>query len=330
MEPTIPLTSKQILVVEENDNVRNAVITTLQIENYQVLEAKNIKDAFEILQKHTPDLILSDVNLLKLSGIDLFSKIRNENRLKAIPFIFLVANPQSDLIGTIRELGVEDWITKPINAERLTRIINSRLLRAAEVKIAHIDQAYLETVEVLANAVEGRDRYTRGHIERVTTYSVWIAEKLRWPSENIRILQFGARLHDIGKIIVPDQILNKPGRLNPEEWELMRKHPVAGAKIIKKISHLEEAVPYILYHHEKWNGEGYPEGRKGRDIPIGARILMIADVFDAITTPRPYRPAQTREITLEIISQKSGSHFDPDLVPIFIDVIRNRIWSSKY
>jgi putative two-component system response regulator len=322
MEPTIPIPNNKILVVEFDDRIRDAIVTTLQIENYYVLQAKNTADAFSVLEKNTPDLILSDMSNPGMNGVEFFNKIRNDMRLSAIPFVFLTKPTFDHRHQTIRELGVEDWVTKPINPASLTRTINARLLRAAEVKIAHIDQAYLETVEVLANAVEGRDRYTRGHIERVTTYSLWLAEELRWPEENLRTLKFGARLHDIGKIIVPDQILNKAGNLSEKEWELMRQHPSAGAKMLQKISHLEDAIPYILYHHEKWNGQGYPAGLVGREIPLGARILAISDVFDALTTPRPYRSAQPRETAYKYIISESGKHFDPDLVPTFITIIR--------
>jgi putative two-component system response regulator len=324
MEPTITLSNNQILLVEDNENVRKAITKILQIENYHVLQAQNGKEALSVLRSFSPDLILSDVKMPQMGGIELFSHVRENLRLRAIPFIFLIANTREDFANTVRELGVEDWISKPIDADSLIRTINSRLLRAAEVKIAHIDQAYLETIEVLANAVEGRDRYTRGHIERVTTYVLWMAEELRWPSENIRVLQFGARLHDIGKIIVPDQILNKPGPLDENEWNLMKKHPTAGARILQKISHLEEAIPYILYHHEKWNGEGYPAGLSGKETPLGARVLALADVFDAMTTGRPYRPPIPRETALEHIINQSGIHFDPDLVPNFVEVIKQR------
>jgi len=324
MEPTIPLSSKVILVVAEDEQERNTISLILQIENYQVLKASNGEEALFILENNVPELILSDINMPRLNGIEFFTRVRNDIRLSGIPFVFLTNQEAVNSHKAIMEMGVEDWVAKPISPDRLTHTINARLLRAAEVKIAHIDQAYLETVEVLANAVEGRDRYTRGHIERVTTYALWIAEELRWPAENIRILTFGARLHDIGKIIVPDHILNKPERLSPEEWDLMMNHPTAGAKMLQKINHLEEVIPYILYHHEKWNGEGYPNGLKEREIPLGARILALADVYDALTTARPYRPALPREEVMNLLSIQSGKHFDPDLVPIFTQAVIKR------
>lgn len=329
MEPTIPISTRQILVVEDSEKTRKAIAQILQIENYYVIQASNGEEALEKLQRITPDLILSDINMPIMGGSDLCEEVRKDPRLSAIPFIFLTSPESSSgspgaSLQTIRELGVEDQITKPIDPSGLTRVINARLLRSAEVKFAHINQAYMETVEVLANAVEGRDRYTRGHIERVTSYALWMAEELRWPPEQIQILEFGARLHDIGKIIIPDQILNKPDQLSTEEWQLMREHPVAGCRILEKISHLKDAMPYILYHHEKWDGSGYPEGLCGREIPVGARILALADVYDALTTARPYRPAMDRAEVLQFLETEAGKHFDPDLVPIFTDVVKRR------
>lgn len=321
MDPTIPISSKQILVVETNDQIRFAITQILQIENYEVVQAQTGHEALTKLENIMPDLIITDENLSDMTGTDFYSALRKKQSLGAIPMVFLTAETSRESIQQLKEIGVEDRLTKPIDPGSLSKIINSRLLRAAEVKIAHIDQAYLETIKVLANAIEGRDQYTRGHVDRVTKYTLWLAEALRWPSENTRILEIGARLHDIGKIVVPDQILNKPSKLNEEEWKLMRRHPIVGAKMLDEISHLQEAMPYILYHHERWDGSGYPEGLTGRNIPVGARMLAVADVFDALTTPRPYHPAKTRETVYDILRYEAGKHFDPDLVPIFIDLI---------
>ena len=324
MDPTIPITSKRILVVETNDQIRFAITQILQIENYEVIQAKSGQDALQKMESAMPDLILTDENLSDMSGTDFYSELRKNQTFGAIPLIFLTSSKSRENVQTLRELGVEDRLTKPIDPSNLTNTINTRLLRAAEVKIAHIDTAYLETVKVLANAIEGRDRYTRGHVDRVTRYTIWLAEALRWPPENIRTLEFGARLHDIGKIVVPNHVLNKPTKLNDEEWKLMKQHPAVGAKMLNEISHLHDAIPYILYHHERWDGTGYPDRLSGRSIPVGARMLALADVFDALTTVRPYHPAKTRETVYEILRSEAGKHFDPDLVPIFIDIINEK------
>ena len=319
--PTIPILNKRILIAENDANVRQAIGQVLKIEGYNVHQAEDGAIALSYINQLTPDLIISDTQLPYINGMDLYRRIRQDARWTAIPFIFLTSRNSPEDIQRGRELGVEDYLIKPIDPENLVRIVSVRLLRAAELKIALIDQAYLETIDVLAKTVEGRDPYTHGHIERVATYAQWLAEAMSWPQENLRGLAFGARLHDIGKIIVPDHILKKPGKLSPEEWELMKQHPTAGAKILSSIKHLQSVVSYVLYHHERWDGSGYPHGLAGRDIPIEGRLLAIADVYDALTTARPYHPARPRNEVIRFLSLGSGKNFDPDMVPIFIDVL---------
>lgn len=323
--PTIPVPSKRILLVEDNDVIREGIAQHLQIDNYLVIQANNGTEALKVLNNFTPDLILSDINMPDIDGIELYKEIRKNPRLITVPFLFLTADhsPQSRRLG--RELGVEDYLTKPINRQDLLSTINARLLRSAEVEVAHIGQAYLETVKVLANAIEGRDHYTRGHVDRVTQYALWMAEELRWPDEQMRMMEFGARLHDIGKIIIPDHILNKRGKLTPEEWALMQQHPVAGEKILSGISHLQATRPYVLYHHEHWDGTGYPEGLQGREIPLEARILAIIDVYDALTTERPYHAARPHSEVLQYIELQAGKYFDSDLVVVFLDVMNKHL-----
>ena len=325
MKPTIPISSKIILVVEDNAQIRHIIVRYLQIENYITYQAQNGQAALKSLKTIQPDLILSDINMPLMNGLELYKEVRKNPQWVTIPFIFLSSNDSPEDIRMGLDLGVEDYLTKPINPDELTRTINARLLRSAELETAHIGQAYIETVTVLANAIEGRDRYTRGHVDRVTTYTTWLAEALNWPPDSMRILEFGARLHDIGKIIIPDHILNKQGKLNAEEWDLMKQHPTAGAKIMRGISHLQAAMPYILDHHERWDGAGYPEGLKGRAIPIEARLLGITDVYDALTTARPYHPARPRNEVIHFIQMQSGKQFDPDLVPIFVEVMEKRV-----
>lgn len=319
--PTIPIASKRILVVENDSHTRETIAQVLEIEGNSVYQAKTGAAAIKFMQLMTPDLIISEFNMPDTSGLELYRTLRNNSKWVAVPFIFLTSQASPEDIQRGRELGVEDYLVKPIDPQSLVKIVNARLLRTAELQIALIDQAYLETVNVLANTIEGRDPYTHGHVERVANYAKGLAEALGWPVENLRLLAFGSRLHDIGKIIIPDQILKKSTRLNPEEWSLMRKHPSAGAKILRNINHLQAAEPYILYHHERWDGSGYPQGLKGRDIPLEGRLLAIADVYDALSTARPYHPALEKEEVFRFLNQQAGYLFDPDLVPIFIEVL---------
>jgi putative two-component system response regulator len=319
--PTMPTPSRTILLVDNDHEARQSIVQTLQIENYTILQATDGQEALLLLDRFNPDLILSDLDMPNLDGIQFYKEIRHHPRWVTIPFIFLAQTTSLDKVRIGQELGVEDFLMKPVAPDDLVRTIHGKLLRAAELEVAHIGTAYLETVEVIANAIESRDRYTRGHLDRVTTYARWLAEALRWPPDRLRILEFGARLHDIGKVKVPDQILNKPGPLDEDEWEIMKQHPVTGARILRAINHLQPAIPYILYHHERWDGGGYPEGLQEREIPIEARLLAIVDVYDALTTARPYHPALPYDEVIALLQADAGKHFDPDLVPIFIDVL---------
>ena len=322
--PAIPILRKTILVVEDNIYVRDALVQSLQIEGFTLLQAADGRAALNIMHRLTPDIILSDIEMPQIDGIQLYKLIRGNPAWVTIPFIFLTSHDSPELIQKGRELGVEDYLIKPVHAEELVKVINSRLLRAAEVQIAHIDQAYLETINVLANTIEGRDHNTGGHVERVTAYARRLALALKWPPENLRMLEFGSRLHDIGKITVPDQILNKPGPLTPGEWEIMKNHTLAGAQILRGIHHLQGAIPYILYHHERWNGSGYPRGLRGKEIPLEGRLLAIADVYDALTNPRPYHPARPQQEVLKFLKMQAGVLFDSDLVDTYLAVILHR------
>ncbi len=323
--PTLPITAKRILVVDSDTRSRKKSAQALEIEGYEVFQAENGNEAQRFLERISPDLIVSDINTPGGNGADFYQVVRNHAAWTTIPFIFFVTKGRSAELQRAQETGVEDVIFKPIESGNLARIVHARLMRSAELKYAFIDQAYLETVEVIASTVEGRDAYTHGHIGRVSLYLQWLAEAMDWPADKMRILAFGARLHDIGKIVIPDHILKKPGDLTAEEWEEMKKHPIAGAKIINKISFLKPAVNYILYHHERWDGSGYPHGLVGREIPLEGRMLAIADVFDALTTDRPYHPACTRGEALQFLVQQAGVKFDPDLVPIFVKAVEERM-----
>jgi len=184
----------------------------------------------------------------------------------------------------------------------------------------HLQTSYLEAIKALANAVEARDQYTRGHTERVTVLADLIAVKLGWPEQKRAELKMGCTLHDIGKIGVPDAILNKPSPLSPEERQRMEVHPHLGAKILEGIDYLKPAIPYILYHHERFDGTGYPHGLSGEDIPIEGRLLAVVDTYDAIVSDRPYRRGASPEMAVAELTRFRGRQFDPAVVDILISV----------
>ena len=187
-----------------------------------------------------------------------------------------------------------------------------------------LKRSYFDTIRAIANSVEARDPYTKGHSHRVGQIARAIAEELGWSEEEMELIDWGGMLHDVGKIGIHDAILNKPGKLNDEEYEAIKSHPVIGAQIVKDISFLKPVIPYILEHHERYDGKGYPQGLAGENISIKGRVLAVADVFDAVTTDRPYQKALDPEVAFkEIIAKNALSHFDPKIVDAF-----ERAWLS--
>jgi putative nucleotidyltransferase with HDIG domain len=175
-------------------------------------------------------------------------------------------------------------------------------------------------LSILSRAIEARDPYTRGHSTRVTVLAEAVARRLGWSDEQIASLQVGGPLHDIGKLAVSDEVLCKEGRLDDDELAQIREHPKIGAKILLRITTLREAIPYVLYHHERWDGHGYPSGKAGEEIPLEARVLAVADAFDAMTSDRPYRRALTREQALAEIERCAGTQFDPRIAQVFLEL----------
>lgn len=239
----------------------------------------------------------------------------------------LVCHPllaQGKVIGTLNMLRMGQFNSFGLGDVHLLWILASKAATAIEHSRLYneLEKAYIGTVRAFANAVEARDNYTRGHTERVYKIASLIARDLEWSDEQMKNMYMGCILHDIGKIGVPDMILNKPGRLTQEEQEAMRKHPETGVRMLEGIPMLEPALPYILYHHEQYDGSGYPLGLKGNNIPIEGRVLAIADTVDAILTNRPYRKgASIEKVNQELISC-SGKQFDPELAQLFLKIIR--------
>ena len=308
----------KILLAEDDEFLRLTTKTLLEIQGYQVFAFENGQLALDNFISISPDMIISDINMPELDGYGLLDGIRQLLEGEVVPFLFLSARAERVDVTHARELGADDYIVKPFQADELISAVHARLERRRVAQLFDTRQAHLQTIVLLANIIEVRDVYTRGHVERVRAYALELGQALGWQSDQLVILEYGALLHDVGKISIPENVLNKPSRLTPEEIVIIQSHTTAGAKIIEGITHLREALPYILYHHEKWDGTGYPKGLKGTQIPKEGRLLALADVFDALTSDRPYHQGMSPGDALDLIRRDAGSHFDPEMTEVFV------------
>jgi putative two-component system response regulator len=308
----------KILLVEDDALLLDVMRSILEAEGFEIQPACNGKQALDLFVSNKPDLIVSDIMMPEMDGYEFLELVRVMPNGVTVPFLFLTARTERADISRARTLGVDDYLFKPFEAQELITAVRSRLFRRRMVELFDTRSAHLQTVTMLANVIEARDPYTAGHIERVRSLALNLAFALRWTNEDIIILEFGSILHDIGKISVPSHVLKKNGPLDEEEWKLMRLHPEVGAKMLEGVDHLKAASPYALYHHEWWNGKGYPMGLSGDKIPREGRLLAIVDAFDAMTTTRPYRTSRPAKDAIEEVRRNKSIYFDPDMVDVFI------------
>ncbi|MEW5871765.1 MAG: HD domain-containing phosphohydrolase [Chloroflexota bacterium] len=308
-----------ILVVEDHDILREGLQILLETEGFKVVSAIHGLNALQQMEKLFPDLILSDISMPEMDGFEFYNVVRTHPEWVTIPFIFLTARGERDDVFASKKLGVEDYLVKPVDRQELVATIRSRLDRNQQIMLAQLEQAYEASLIMLSNAIELRDQYTRGHVERVMSYSVLIARHMGWAVAQIKPLQFGAILHDIGKIYIAESILAKAGPLDMQEWAEMKQHTVVGAELLQSVPYLSQVIPIIRHHHERWDGTGYPDGLAGEEIPLGARIVSVADSFDAMTSARVYQQASPYELAKSEIEAGSGTKYDPEVVQAFLD-----------
>jgi putative two-component system response regulator len=313
---------QKILLVEDDAPLLDVMRYLLEAEGYEVCPAVNGKQALDLFITSRPSLVVSDIMMPEMNGYELLEAVRVMPEGITVPFLFLSARTERSDVDRARSLGVDDYLFKPFEAPELINAVRARLDRRRVIELFDTRTAHLQTVIMLANVIETRDPYTAGHLERVRRLALNLAFALNWNTEDIAILEFGAILHDIGKIVVPSQVLKKTGPLTKEEWKLMRQHPEVGAKMLEGVDHLKAAVPYVLNHHEWWNGSGYPGGLKGEKIPREGRLLAIADAFDAMTTNRPYHSSMPAADALDELARYRGIYFDPDMVDAFIQTYK--------
>jgi putative two-component system response regulator len=313
----------KLLVVEDDPAMLVAFRDVLEGAGYNVLTASNGEAALKLLETELPNLILSDISMPVMDGYKLFEAVRQHPNGTAIPFIFLTARGTREDTFYGRSLGADDYITKPVTTKELLSAVKARLERSDELKLIQLKAAYKDSLFALAGAIEMRDPYTHAHMHRLGAYSKALATDMEWNAEELEDLEYGAILHDIGKIYIPDKVLRKNGKLDDDEWSEMRKHPEVGARMIRDIPYLAPAVPLVKHHHERWDGKGYPDGLEGEAIPVGARLLAVTDAFDAMTSDRPYRKALSSDDAYAEILRGSGKQFDPHMVEAM-----KRCWST--
>jgi putative two-component system response regulator len=273
----------------------------LETEGYRVFCALDGESALKVLRSSPIDLALLDVMMPKCTGFDVCRAIKADPSTRLIPVVLVtsLAEIEDRLQGI--EAGADDFLSKPVNSQELLARVRS-LLR---IKQFTDEMESAETVLfTLALSIEAKDPYTEGHCNRLSQYSVALAERLALPDDLRKALRQAGIVHDIGKVTVPDHILLKSGPLDPQEWEIIKKHPVTGERICAPLRSFRSVLPIIRYHHEKLDGSGYPDGLKGEEIPLSARILQTVDIYDALTTTRPYREALSPENTFAILREE--------------------------
>ena len=343
-----PQRPARILVVDDEMLVRSMIGATLERLGYDVQLATGSRDALEILERNSFDLVLTDIVMADGNGIALLDRIRTQQ--PHLPVVMVTAIHDISVAIDAMRRGAYDYLLKPFEREHLAatvlraldhrqalqeshkyqqnleQIVQARteMLRQAMEELEH---SYDITLEALGDALDLKDSETEGHSKRVTAYTIALARAMGISQAQIKVIARGAFLHDIGKMAIPDEILRKPGPLTSEEQEIMREHCTRGYLILRKIPFLSEAAEIVCTHQEHYDGSGYPNGLRGSEIPIGARIFSVADTLDAITSDRPYRKARSFDAARQEVLRCSGSQFDPTVVEIFLK-IPNELWNE--
>jgi len=310
---------KPVLIVDDDEDQRTVMGLLLRRQGHEVITAENGEVALEKVRRADPGLVLLDVNMPGINGFEVCRRIKSNPATRLTPVVLVTTlSAIQDRVRGI-EAGADDFLSKPVDPSELLARTRS-LLNFTE----YVDE--LERAEAvlfsLARSIEARDAYTGEHCERLARYSVQLGERIGLPEEQLTALRRGGVLHDIGKVAVPDAILLKPNPLTKEETEIMKQHTIVGERICSPLKSLRLVLPIIRHHHEKLDGSGYPDGLKGEGIPLTARVLQTVDVYDALTTPRPYnRGAVSRERALEIMEEgvKKG-WWDPNLFGEFLHI----------
>ena len=316
----MPLGLERELVLIAEDDIANQALLARLLERagYRSYAVGDGRDALHAAMEERPDLVLLDVGLPGLNGLDVCRRLRADTRTVALPIILVTGQTSSRDVVAGLDAGADDFVRKPYDEAELMARVRSvlRLARVtAEVVGAH------GVIAALANAVEAKDATTELHCQRLAGLAHQLGMRAGLEPAELKGVVFGALLHDIGKIGVSDAILTKAGPLTPQEWHEMRQHPVIGERICEPLATADQFADIIRGHHERWDGQGYPDGMRGEQIPLGARIVGLVDAYDAMIHDRPYRAARSVGAALDEIRRLAGAQFDPELSRLFAEIV---------
>lgn len=335
---------KKTVLVIDDDKSNLIMAQRLLSDEYRVAAVNSGEKGFEYLEKNDPSLILLDIQMPQMNGFEVMEKLRAHESWCKIPVIFLTADKSSETEEKCFDMGAVDYIGKPfvpqIMRKRVMRTIEleeyrKSLERMVMTQLAQITRMQHDIIVSMANVIESRDGTTGEHVKRTSKYTMLLAEKMierglyaeELTVQLLESMRNGSPLHDIGKITIPDSVLTKPGKLTVEEYDVIKTHAKAGADMIRdnmsqmvSEDFLQVACDMAQYHHEKWNGKGYPEGLKGEEIPLTARILAVTDVYDALVSERQYKKGMTIDEAFAIMEKDRGENFEPEILDVFFDL----------
>jgi putative two-component system response regulator len=325
-------TNRQSVLVVDDATENIMVLDGILKSKYRVRVATSGARALKMATENPPDVILLDIMMPEMDGYEVCRRLKDNPLTRGIPIIFVTAMDEVEDEARGFQLGAIDYLTKPVSPAIVHARVHTHLAlydqnRELEMRVkertVELNATRLEIIRQLGRAAEYKDNETGLHVIRMSHYCRLIAQAAGWDDDDADLLLNASPMHDVGKIGIPDSILQKPGKLDNDEWTVMKRHPVMGAAIIgeHKSPLLQLARTIALTHHEKWNGAGYPHGMQGDEIPLAGRIVAIADVFDALTSERPYKNAWPVDEAAALIQQEAGQHFDPALVPLFMDIL---------
>jgi len=311
----------KILIVDDDESIRDVLEHLLRREGFELATAKDGEEALAVFEQFHPDMVLLDVVMPKRNGFEVCRLLKHRPESRLVPVVLITGLSQTEDRVRGLECGADDLLIKPFDRTELLARVRSLLNMKAYTD--ELEQA-ADALFMLARVIEGKDPFTQGHCDRVADYAVRLGQRVGCTDEELSALRIGGVLHDIGKVAIPESILLKDGRLSDAEWQLIRQHPLVGEQICSPLTSLRPVLPIIRHHHESYDGTGYPDGLRGPQIPLIARVFQVADIYDALTTQRPYKPALTRSQAMEIMQERVNQGcLDPSLLAQFRQVLNS-------